>query len=44
MSASPLLRLKKEILDTVDQQQVPIPGADQNVLTNNVAAMVPLSR
>jgi hypothetical protein len=41
MSASPLLRLKKEALDTVDRQQVPTPEVDRNVLTNDVAATVP---
>jgi hypothetical protein len=39
----PLLRLKKEVLDIVDQQQVPTPEANQNILTNDSIAMVPLS-
>jgi hypothetical protein len=43
MSASPPLRSKKEALDTVDQQQVPTPEVDQNVLANDVTAMVLLS-
>jgi hypothetical protein len=41
---SPPLRLKKEVLDTVDPQQVPAPGVDRNILANNAVAMVPLSR
>jgi hypothetical protein len=44
MSVSVPLRLKKEVLDIVDQQQVPTPEADQNILANEAAAMVPLSR
>jgi hypothetical protein len=31
--------LKKEVLDIVDQQQAPIPGADRNILANDVVAM-----
>jgi hypothetical protein len=31
--------LKKEVLDIVDQQQAPIPGADRNILANDVIAM-----
>jgi hypothetical protein len=38
------LTLKKEVLDIVGQQQVPTPEADWNILTNDAAAMVPLSR
>jgi hypothetical protein len=41
MSASPPLRSKKEVLDTVDPQQVPTPEVDQNDLANDVAAMGP---
>jgi hypothetical protein len=37
------LRLKKEVLDIVDQQQVPTPGADRNVFANDVTTMVLLS-
>jgi hypothetical protein len=44
MSVSSPLRLKKEALNIVDHQQVLTPGADWNVLANDVAAMVPLSR
>jgi hypothetical protein len=44
MFVSPLLILKKEALDTVDRQQVPTPGVDRNVLANDVAETVPLSR
>jgi hypothetical protein len=40
---SPLPRSKKEALDTVDPQQVLIPGVDRNILTNYVTARVPLS-
>jgi hypothetical protein len=43
-SVSPPLQLKKQVLDIVDQQQVPTPRADQNILTNNTTSMVPLSR
>jgi hypothetical protein len=43
-SVSPLHRSKKEVLGTADPQEVPTPGADRNVLTNDVAARVPLSR
>jgi hypothetical protein len=41
---SPPLRSKKEVLDTADLQQVPTPGADWNVLANDVAARVPSTR
>jgi hypothetical protein len=41
---SPPLKSKKEVLDIVDQQQVPTPGADRNILANDAVAMVPLSR
>jgi hypothetical protein len=41
MSVSLSLRSKKEVLDTVDQQQVPTPGADRNVPANDVAARAP---
>jgi hypothetical protein len=44
LTVSPPLRSKKEVLDTEDQRQVLTPGADQNVLANDIAAMVPLSR
>jgi hypothetical protein len=36
--------LKKEVLDIVDPRQVPILGADCYILTNDIAARVPLSR
>jgi hypothetical protein len=36
--------LKKEVLDILDLRQVPIPGADWNVLANDAVARVPLSR
>jgi hypothetical protein len=41
MSASQLLRLKKEDLDTVDLQQAPTPEADRSVLDSDVVARVP---
>jgi hypothetical protein len=44
MSASPLLRSKKEALDIVDRPQVPTPGVDQNVPVNSVVTTVPLSQ
>jgi hypothetical protein len=31
-------------MGTADPQQVPTPGADRNILANDVAARVPLSR
>jgi hypothetical protein len=43
-SASPLHRSKKVVLCTTYLQQVIIPGADRNVLVNDVAARVPLSQ
>jgi hypothetical protein len=43
-SALPLLRSKKEVLDTADPHQVPIPGADQSVLASDVVARVPSTR
>jgi hypothetical protein len=43
MSASPLLKLKKEALDTVDRQQVPTLGVDLNDLANDVVVTIPLS-
>jgi hypothetical protein len=39
--ASPLLRSRKEVLDTAGPQQVPTPGVDWNVLANDVVARVP---
>jgi molybdopterin biosynthesis enzyme len=39
-----LLRLRKEVLDTVDLQQVPIPEADHSVLASDVVAEVPSTR
>jgi hypothetical protein len=44
MSVSLLPRLKKEVLDIVGQLQAPTPGADWNILANDVVAMVPLSQ
>jgi hypothetical protein len=44
MFVSPPPILKKDVLDTVDPQQVPTPGVDRNVLANDVAARVPLSQ
>jgi hypothetical protein len=32
--------LKKEVLDIVDLWQVPIPGADRNILANDTVARV----
>jgi hypothetical protein len=43
-STSQLLRLKKEVLNTADLQQVPTPEVDQSVLTSNVVARVPSTR
>jgi hypothetical protein len=40
----PPLPRSKEVLDTADPQQVPTPGVDRNVLTNNVVTRVPLSQ
>jgi hypothetical protein len=42
--ASPLLRSKKEVLDTADPQQVPTPGADQSILVSDVVARLPSTR
>jgi hypothetical protein len=44
MSTSPMLRLKKEALDTVDRHQVPTPEVERNILGNDFAATVPLCR
>jgi hypothetical protein len=41
---SPLLRLKKEVLDTADPRQVPTPGVDWSVLASDVIVRVPSSR
>jgi hypothetical protein len=41
MSVSPPLRLKNEVLDIVDQQQVPTLEANRNILANDAATMVP---
>jgi hypothetical protein len=41
MSVWQLLRSRKEALDTVDMQQVPIPEADRSVLACDVVARVP---
>jgi hypothetical protein len=43
-SVSLSLKLKKKVLDIVDQQQVPTTGADRNILANDAVTMVPLSR
>jgi hypothetical protein len=43
-SVSQLLRSRKEALDTVDLQQVPIVKADQSVLPSDVVARVPSTR
>jgi hypothetical protein len=40
MSALQLLKLKKEVLDTADLQQVRTPEADRSVLTSDVVARV----
>jgi hypothetical protein len=37
-------QIEKRALDTVDQQELPTPGVDRNVLANDVAAMDPLSQ
>jgi hypothetical protein len=44
MFASPLLRSKKEVLDTADPQQVPTAEADRSVLVSDVVARVPSTR
>jgi hypothetical protein len=44
MSALQLLRLKKEVPDIADLQQVPIPEADRSVLDSDVEARVLLTR
>jgi hypothetical protein len=44
MFSSLLLRLKKEVLDTADLQQVLTLEVDWSVLANNVVARVPLTR
>jgi hypothetical protein len=44
MSASSLLRSKKEVLDTADPQQVPTPKVDRSVLASDVVARVPSTR
>jgi hypothetical protein len=37
-------QIEERALDTVDQQELPTPGVDRNVLANDVAAMDPLSQ
>jgi hypothetical protein len=44
MSVLQLLRSRKEVLDTVDLQQVPILEADQSVLASDVISRVPSTR
>jgi hypothetical protein len=44
MSVLQLLRSKKEVLDTVDLRQVPIPEVDRSVLASDVVARVPSTR
>jgi hypothetical protein len=39
-----LLRSRKEALDTVDLQQIPIPEADRSVLASDIVATVPSTR
>jgi hypothetical protein len=43
-SASPLLRSKTKVLDTVDPPQVLIPEADLSAIDSNVVARVPSTR
>jgi hypothetical protein len=43
ISASLQLKSKKGALDTVDRLQALTPGEDQNTLSSDIAAMVPLS-
>jgi hypothetical protein len=43
-SVSPLLRSKKEVLDTADLPQVLIPEVDLNVLDSDVVARVPFTQ
>jgi hypothetical protein len=42
--ASLLLKLKKEVLDTTNPQQVPTPEVDRSVIASDVAAKVPSTR
>jgi hypothetical protein len=44
MSVLQPLRLKKEVPDTADPRQVPIPEADRSVLDSDVEAKVLLTR
>jgi hypothetical protein len=44
MSVLQLLRLNKEVLDTTDLRQVPIPEADRSSLDSDVVARVPSTR
>jgi hypothetical protein len=44
MSVLQLLRLRKEALDIVDLQQVPILEADQSFLASDIVATVPSTR
>jgi hypothetical protein len=39
-----LLRLKKEVLDIVDPQQVPTPEADRSTRVSDIVAKVPSTR
>jgi hypothetical protein len=41
---SPLLRSKKEVLDTADLQQVLTPEADRSILASDVVSRVPSTR
>jgi hypothetical protein len=42
--ASPLLRSKKEVLDTAYPQQAPTLGADRSVHATDIVARVPSTR
>jgi hypothetical protein len=44
MSTPPLIKSKKEVLDTANPQQVPTLEADRSVLASNVVARVPSTR
>jgi hypothetical protein len=44
MSVLQPLRLKKEVPDTADPRQVPIPEADRSVLDSDIEARVLLTR
>jgi hypothetical protein len=44
MSASQLLKSKKEVLDIADPQQVPAPEEDRSARASDIVARVPSAR